>query len=69
VAGGRVIADWPGLKPADLYENRDLRPTADLRGMLKGVLLEHLGISPRALAESIFPDSAAAPPMRGLAVT
>src|SRR5581483_878719 len=29
--GGRVIADWPGLKPADLYEGRDLKPTTDLR--------------------------------------
>jgi uncharacterized protein (DUF1501 family) len=34
--GGRVIADWPGLKPADLYENRDLKPTIDLRAVLKG---------------------------------
>jgi uncharacterized protein (DUF1501 family) len=29
--GGRVIADWPGLKPNDLYENRDLKPTTDRR--------------------------------------
>ena len=33
--GGRVIADWPGLKPADLYENRDLKPTTDLRAVSK----------------------------------
>ena len=25
--GGRVIADWPGLRPADLHEGRDLKPT------------------------------------------
>ena len=24
--GGRVIADWPGLRDADLYEGRDLSP-------------------------------------------
>ena len=36
VAGGRVIADWPGLKSANLYENRDLKPTTDLRAVLKG---------------------------------
>ena len=36
--GGRVIADWPGLKPADLYQDRDLKPTTDLRAVLKGVL-------------------------------
>ena len=27
VAGGKVIADWPGLRHAALYEGRDLRPT------------------------------------------
>ena len=36
--GGRVIADWPGLKPADLFEGRDLKPTVDLRAVLKGLL-------------------------------
>ena len=36
--GGRVIADWPGLKERDLYESRDLKPTTDLRAVLKGVL-------------------------------
>ena len=40
--GGRVIADWPGLKDADLYENRDLKPTTDLRAVLKGLLKDHL---------------------------
>jgi hypothetical protein len=33
--GGRVIADWPGLKEADLYEKRDLKPTTDLRAVLR----------------------------------
>ena len=31
VAGGRVVADWPGLASSALYEGRDLRPTLDLR--------------------------------------
>lgn len=66
VAGGRVIADWPGLKPANLYENRDLAPTTDLRAILKGVLHDHLGVSERALAETVFPDSAAVKSARGL---
>ncbi|HZU51027.1 MAG TPA: DUF1501 domain-containing protein, partial [Sphingomicrobium sp.] len=30
VAGGKVIADWPGLADSMLYEGRDLKPTADL---------------------------------------
>ncbi len=33
--GGRAIADWPGLKPADLLEDRDLKATIDIRGILK----------------------------------
>jgi uncharacterized protein (DUF1501 family) len=66
VKGGRVISDWPSLKPAALYEGRDLKPTADLRAVIKGVLTDHLGIGERVLAETVFPDSAAAKPMRGL---
>src|SRR5262245_59895438 len=31
VAGGRVVADWPGLGARSLYEGRDLKPTTDLR--------------------------------------
>src|SRR6185436_1262977 len=27
VAGGRVVADWPGLSRGNLHEGRDLRPT------------------------------------------
>ena len=44
VKGGRVISDWPGLKPANLYQGRDLAPTTDLRAVFKGVLHDHLGI-------------------------
>ncbi len=64
--GGRVIADWPGLKPADLYEGRDLKPTTDLRAVLKGVLRDHLRVDARALAAHVFPDSDAAKPVEGL---
>jgi uncharacterized protein (DUF1501 family) len=66
IKGGRVISDWPGLKPASLYEGRDLAPTTDLRAVLKGVLRDHLGLSERALAENVFPDSGAVKPVAGL---
>lgn len=66
VKGGRIIADWPGLKPADLHDGRDLRPTVDLRAVLKGILRDHIRCDERALAETIFPDSAAATPLGGL---
>jgi uncharacterized protein (DUF1501 family) len=66
VKGGRVISDWPGLKPASLYEGRDLAPTTDLRAVLKGVLHDHLGLAERVLAQTVFPDSAAVKAMPGL---
>jgi uncharacterized protein (DUF1501 family) len=66
VKGGRVVADWPGLKPANLYEGRDLAPTTDLRAALKGILHDHLGLSETALAKNVFPDSAQVKPMQGL---
>jgi len=66
LAGGRVVADWPGLKAADLYERRDLEPTTDLRAVLKGVLAEHLGLSAEVLARAVFPDTLGVAPMKGL---
>jgi uncharacterized protein (DUF1501 family) len=66
VKGGRVIADWPGLREADLLEKRDLRPTTDLRAVIKGVLRDHLRLPETALATTVFPDSAAAQAVSGL---
>jgi len=66
VAGGRVLADWPGLARSNLYENRDLKPTRDLRSVMKGVLRDHLGVSSAALDSRVFPDSAAVRAMDGL---
>ena len=66
VNGGRVLADWPGLRKSDLYEGRDLMPTMDARSLFKGILAEHLEIPDSLLERSVFPDSAAAPPMRNL---
>src|SRR5262249_3548989 len=55
--GGRVLADWPGLKDADLYERRDLKPTTDLRSVLKGLLRDHLRVGDGTLEAEVFPDS------------
>jgi uncharacterized protein (DUF1501 family) len=64
--GGRVIADWPGLKPTNLYENRDLKPTTDLRAVLKGLLKDHLRADERVLADNVFPGSKDVKPIAGL---
>jgi uncharacterized protein (DUF1501 family) len=66
--GGRVIADWPGLKGAQLQDGRDLKPTTDLRAVIKGLLHDHLRVDERALTAKVFPDSGAAKPMTGLLV-
>jgi uncharacterized protein (DUF1501 family) len=65
VSGGRVVADWPGLGPGRLFEDRDLQPTLDLRSVAKGLLASHLGLGVAALGVA-FPDSAVAEPMHRL---
>jgi uncharacterized protein (DUF1501 family) len=64
--GGRVIADWPGLKEANLYESRDLKPTSDLRAVVKGILRDHLRADERVLANDVFPGSQTVKPLSGL---
>ncbi|HEY5756586.1 MAG TPA: DUF1501 domain-containing protein [Steroidobacter sp.] len=66
IAGGRVIADWPGLANADLYQQRDLKPTLDLRSVFKGVLGSHLGVSENDLEAKVFPGSRNAKALEGL---
>jgi uncharacterized protein (DUF1501 family) len=66
VAGGRVVADWPGLAARDLHEGRDLRATTDLRALFKGVLHERFGVSESALARNVFPSSDSVEPLDGL---
>jgi len=64
--GGRVIADWPGLKEADLHDKRDLKATTDLRAVLKGLLRDHLRVEDRVLAADVFPGSDGVMAMEGL---
>jgi uncharacterized protein (DUF1501 family) len=66
VAGGRVVADWPGLASSALYEGRDLRPTLDLRSVMKSALALHLGAAESGIEERVFPGSRAARPLDDL---
>ena len=66
--GGRVIADWPGLSEQSLYQNRDLKPTIDLRAVIKGVLRDHLRADEGALAAQVFPGSDLVKPLDGLII-
>jgi uncharacterized protein (DUF1501 family) len=63
VNGGRIVADWPGLGAGRLYQGRDLKPTTDLRSLLKAVLAPQLALSSDALGRAVFPDSSAVEPL------
>jgi uncharacterized protein (DUF1501 family) len=51
---------------SDLHEKRDLKPTTDLRAVLKGLLRDHLRVDEAALASKVFPESSAVKPVTGL---
>jgi uncharacterized protein (DUF1501 family) len=65
VHGGRVISDWPGLSAANLYQQRDVKPTLDVRAVFKGTLVDHMGVAAGSL-DAVFPDSANVKPLRDL---
>lgn len=66
VAGGRVLADWPGLAARALREGQSLAPTTDLRAVFKGVLSDHLSLANAALNRDIFPGAERTRPLQGL---
>ena len=66
VKGGRVIADWPGLAQANLYEGRDLKPTASLDGFIAGATAAHFGIDPIRATAALFPKAGLVKPVDGL---
>jgi uncharacterized protein (DUF1501 family) len=68
VNGRRMIADWPGLRPEQLHEQRDLKPTTDIRAVAKGVVADLFGLSGPVLAEKVFPGTGGLSPMQGLIV-
>ena len=57
VIGGRVLTDWPGLAPAQLYEGRDLRPTMELDALIAGAVAGSFGIDPARAASVLFPGA------------
>jgi uncharacterized protein (DUF1501 family) len=54
VRGRQVHGVWPGLKPADRFEGRDLAVTTDFRAVFGEIVMRHLGAD-RAAAAHIFP--------------
>lgn len=63
VAGGRVLADWPGLADGQLYEGQDLAITIDYRDVLAEIVSRRLGNPDLA---AVFPDPGYTPVMQGV---
>src|SRR6185437_11715908 len=57
VAGGKVIADWPGLGPNALYEGRDLKPTTGLDSLVAAAVVQHFGLEPSLVMKTLLPES------------
>ncbi|WP_424979179.1 DUF1501 domain-containing protein [Leisingera sp. S232] len=55
IRGGRVLGRWPGLAEADLYDRRDLMPTADVRRSLAWLLHGLTGAGKGGLEANVFP--------------
>ena len=61
VAGGRIVADWPGLGPSQLYEGRDLRPTISLDALIGSAVAGHFGLDPARAVPGLFPGGGGKP--------
>ncbi len=57
VAGGKVLADWPGLAKGQLLDGRDLKPTIDLRSVIGPVLQRQFALTVAQLQAVILPGS------------
>ncbi len=55
INGGQVFGQWPGLGELDLYQNRDLEPTSDVRRYLGWALRDLFGMEASALGSTVFP--------------
>lgn len=63
VQGGRVLADWPGLAPANLFEGRDLRPTLALETLIAQTCAEAFRVEPGKVARALFPHALPGKPL------
>ena len=55
IRGGVVHGHWPGLTPANLYEDRDLMPTRDVRAVAAWMMRGLFGLESSRLETDVFP--------------
>lgn len=58
VKGGRIYADWRGLKRDALFEGRDLAVTTDFRDVFAEIASRHLGVKD---VNKVFPNYSTSP--------
>lgn len=66
VQGGRIMADWPGLAPANLQDGRDLKPTLALDALVAAACAESFALEPDRLARVLFPYGSIGKPVTKL---
>ena len=57
VQGGRIVTDWPGLAPGNLFEGRDLKPTLALEGLIASTCAEAFNLDPERTTQVLFPGA------------
>ena len=55
IRGGMVHGSWPGLGDGQLFEDRDLLPTADVRGYAAAAIGGLFGVPQDVLSSTVFP--------------
>jgi uncharacterized protein (DUF1501 family) len=56
IAKSTVFSDWPGLDDGSLFEGRDLKPTLDVRSVLKAAIAGTFDLTKPQL-DRVFPNS------------
>jgi uncharacterized protein (DUF1501 family) len=64
IRGGQVYGRWPGLAAADLYQERDLMPTLDVRAPAAWIMRGLTGLNRSTLEKDVFPGLDMSPDMR-----
>ncbi|WP_299143408.1 DUF1501 domain-containing protein [uncultured Tateyamaria sp.] len=55
IRGGQVFGQWPGLGDGDLFQDRDLMPTGDVRAHTAWIMRGLAGLDRTTLETSVFP--------------
>ena len=56
----------PGLRPSDLHEGRDLKPTLALEALIASASAQAFGLDPQRVGRTLFPQGPTLPVLNGL---